>query len=107
MYPDKSIFARASDADHANRLQTTLDVAAMVPILPEDNLLLTLPFGGAVLRSLGAPAEEVNYILAEQRRELLSGKGLEKREEEDEEETAGEDDKPSDIAVEADSEKVE
>jgi len=81
-YPDKSIFARASDADHARRLQTTLDVAAMVPILPEDNLLLTLPFGGAVLRSLGAPAEEVNYILAEKRTELLSGKELKKFEEE-------------------------
>lgn len=81
-YPDKPIFARASDADHAKRLQTTLDVAAMVPILPEDNLLLTLPFGGAVLRSLGAPAEEVNYILAEKRTELLSGKELKKFEEE-------------------------
>ena len=82
MYPDKPIFARAKDADHAQRLQSTLDVAAMVPILPEDNLLLTLPFGGAVLRSLGAPAEEVNAILAEKRREVLSGKELEKFEEE-------------------------
>lgn len=82
MYPDKPIFARAKDADHAQRLQSTLDVAAMVPILPEDNILLTLPFGGAVLRSLGAPPEEVNYILAEKRRELLSGKELEKYEEE-------------------------
>lgn len=82
MYPDKPIFARAKDADHAKRLQTTLDVAAMVPILPEDNLLLTLPFGGAVLRSLGAPAEEVNYILAEKRREVLSGQELSKFEEE-------------------------
>lgn len=82
MYPDKPIFARAKDADHAQRLQSTLDVAAMVPILPEDNLLLTLPFGGAVLRSLGAPPEEVNYILAEKRREVLSGKELEKYEEE-------------------------
>mmetsp|Transcript_27646 Transcript_27646/g.41630 ORF Transcript_27646/g.41630 Transcript_27646/m.41630 type:complete len:160 (+) Transcript_27646:3-482(+) len=54
----------------------------MVPILPEDNILLTLPFGGAVLRSLGSPPEEVNYILAEKRRELLSGKELEKYEEE-------------------------
>ncbi|EED86759.1 predicted protein, partial [Thalassiosira pseudonana CCMP1335] len=71
MYPEKPIFARAKDADHAKRLQTTLDVAAMVPILPEDNLLLTLPFGGAVLRSLGAPAEEVNYILAAKRKEVL------------------------------------
>jgi len=82
LYPEKSIFARAKDADHAKRLQTTLDVAAMVPILPEDNLLLTLPFAGAVLRSLGSPAEEVNYILAEKRREVLSGKELERFEEE-------------------------
>ena len=82
MYPDKQIFARAADTDHAKRLQTTLDVAAMVPILPEDNLLLTLPFAGAVLRSLGAPAEEVNYILAEKRKEVLSGKELERYEEE-------------------------
>jgi len=82
LYPDKQIFARAKDADHAKRLQSTLDVAAMVPILPEDNLLLTLPFGGAVLRSLGAPAEEVNYILAEKRKEVLSGKELQKYEEE-------------------------
>jgi CPA2 family monovalent cation:H+ antiporter-2 len=82
LYPDKPIFARAKDADHAKRLQSTLDVAAMVPIFPEDNLLLTLPFGGAVLRSLGFPAEEVNYILAEKRREVLSGKELERFEEE-------------------------
>lgn len=34
------------------------------------------------MRSLGAPAEEVNYILAEKRMELLSGKELEKFEEE-------------------------
>ena len=114
MYPDKPIFARAKDADHAKRLQTTLDVAAMVPILPEDNLLLTLPFGGAVLRSLGAPAEEVNYILAEKRREVLSGKelekfeeetvlaqlGVEKPEEDDEEEPSDEDDEPYEIVVE-------
>jgi len=82
LYPDKPIFSRAKDADHAQRLQSTLDVAAMVPILPEDNLLLTLPFGGAVLRSLGAPAEEVNYILEAVRKEVLSGKELENFEEE-------------------------
>ena len=74
LYPDKPIFARAKDADHAKRLQSTLDVAAMVPIFPEDNLLFTLPFGGAVLRSFGFPAVEVNYILADKRREVLSGK---------------------------------
>lgn len=81
-YPDVKIFARARDADHASRLQKTLNVAAMVPILPEDNLLLTLPFGGAVLKALGSPAEEVNAILEVKRKEVLSGKGLEQDEEE-------------------------
>ena len=80
-YPELKIFARAADADHASRLQKTLDVAAMVPILPEDNLLLTLPFGGAVLKALGSPAEEVNAILEIKRKEVLSGKGLEQDEE--------------------------
>lgn len=81
-YPDLKIFARAADSDHAERLQNTLDVAAMVPILPEDNLLLTLPFGGAVLKALGAPMEEVNAILESRRKEVLSGRGIAREEEE-------------------------
>lgn len=81
-YPDVKIFSRAADADHASRLQKTLDVAAMVPILPEDNLLLTLPFGGAVMKALGVPPEEVNAIVEQRRKELLSGKGLQEDEEE-------------------------
>ena len=80
-YPDLKIFCRARDKDHAYRLQSTLDVAAMVPILPEDSLLLTLPFGGAVLKAMGAPPEEVNAILETKRKEVLSGKGLEQNEE--------------------------
>ena len=81
LYPNLKIFCRAADVDHANRPQKTLDVAAMVPILPEDNLLLTLPFGGAVLKSLVAPAEEVNAILESKRKEVLSGRGLQDNEE--------------------------
>lgn len=81
-YPDLKIFCRAVDKDHAYRLQSTLDVAAMVPILPEDNLLLTLPFGGAVLKAMGAPPEEVNAILESKRKEVMSGKSLEESEEE-------------------------
>ncbi|GAX10674.1 hypothetical protein FisN_14Lh184 [Fistulifera solaris] len=76
-YPDLKIFARAADADHASRLQKTLDVAAMVPILPEDNLLLTLPFAAAVMRNLGVAPEEVNAIVEGKRKEVLRGKGLE------------------------------
>lgn len=81
-YPDLKIFARASDMDHATRLQSTLDVAAMVPILPEDTLLLTLPFGAAVMKSLGVPADEVNAIVESRRKELLTGKALQEEEEE-------------------------
>lgn len=73
-YPNLKIFARARNKDHAYRLQSTLDVAAMVPILPEDNVLLTLPFGGAVLKALGGSPEEVNAILETKRKEVMSGK---------------------------------
>lgn len=73
-FPDKKIFARAVNADHAERLQKNLDVIAMVPVVPEDSVLLTLPFGGAVLRSLGAAQEEVNAILEEKRKSVLAGK---------------------------------
>ena len=80
-YPDVKIFSRAKDKDHAERLQSTLNVAAMVPILPEDNLLLTLPFGGAVLKALGGSPEEVNAILESKRKEVMSGKSLVESEE--------------------------
>lgn len=54
LYPTLPILARAVDTEHQKRLQSTLGVRAMVPVLPEDSLLLNLPFGGAVLKSLGA-----------------------------------------------------
>lgn len=73
-FPNKKIFARAADADHAERLQRTLDVIAMVPVVPEDSVLLSLPFGGAVLRSLGAAQEEVNAILENARKEILTSR---------------------------------
>jgi len=82
LYPELKIFSRARNQDHASRLQQTLDVVAMVPVLPEDNMLLTLPFGGAVLKSLGYPAEEVNAILEGKRKEILGGRGLQDNEEE-------------------------
>jgi len=80
-FPGIKIFARAKDADHAERLQRTLDVIAMVPVVPEDNILLTLPFGGAVLRTLGAAQEEVNAILEQKRKDILAGRGLAQGEE--------------------------
>lgn len=38
-------------------------VKAMSPVLPEDSVLLTLPFGGAVLQKLGVPKVEIDSIL--------------------------------------------
>lgn len=38
-------------------------VYAMTPVLPEDSVLLTLPFGGAVLQRLGVSEPEVNAIM--------------------------------------------
>jgi len=78
LYPDLKIFARAKDSKHQERLQKTLNVVAMVPILPEENLLLTLPFGGAVLKSLGAPAEEVTAIIENKRKELMRVTGVDR-----------------------------
>ena len=70
--PDIKIFARAKDEVHKNRLQSTLNVSAMIPSTFEDNLMLSLPFGEAVLESLGADKEEVATILENKRRELVA-----------------------------------
>jgi len=90
--PDLKIFARAKDELHKNRLQNTLNVSAMIPSTFEDNLMLSLPFGGAVLESLGADKEVVATILENKRRELVAqkygsdGDDVEEEEEEEEEE---------------------
>ncbi|CAM9821813.1 unnamed protein product [Chrysoparadoxa australica] len=80
-YPDIPVFARAKNPQHQKRLQGTLDVVAMVPTLPEDSILVSLPFGGAVLRSLGLPSDEVNVLLEETRKKALIQTGMEEEEE--------------------------
>jgi len=45
-----------------------------VPINPDDSVLLTLPFGGEVLKSLGTTSEEVEGILAAKRGEIQAQK---------------------------------
>merc|ERR1712150_336077 len=109
-YPDMQIIARAKDIGHRDRLMSTLNVTAMVPVLPEDNLLLTLPFGGSVLQNLGVETNEVSSILEAKRKDVLSSKGLiegsdfaildmdeeEEKEEENEVETNNNDDEESD-----------
>ena len=60
----------------------TLDVCSMVPIAPEDNVLLTLLFRGAVICSIGAPDKQVSAILEAKRKDVLQSKGLNESEEE-------------------------
>ena len=43
----------------------------MVPTLPEDSRLLSLPFGGAVLRALNYKKEDVDGLIEESRRSAL------------------------------------
>jgi len=84
LYPEIPIYARAVDTAHQKRLQNTLDVTAMVPILPEDSVLLSLPFGGRVLRRMGVPPEEVDALMDEMRKKALEENfGIEEEEEED------------------------
>ena len=47
------------------------DVYVMSPVLPEDSVLLTLPFGGAVLQSLGVSKPATDAILEDFRKILM------------------------------------
>jgi len=76
-FPNLPVFARAVNAQHQKRLQGTLNVTAMVPVLPEDSIMVSLPFGGAFLRSLGLNKEEVNILLEDTRKKYLDSRGLE------------------------------
>ena len=71
LYPDLEIIARAQNRDHQRRLNKMLGVVAMVPALPEDSRLLSLPFGGAVLRALNYDQKEVDMLIEESRRSAL------------------------------------
>ena len=75
--PNVRIYARAVDAPHRDRLRGTLEVEADVPIRPEDNAVLSLPFGASVLKCLGVEANEVEAMIETERRKLLrSGEAL-------------------------------
>jgi CPA2 family monovalent cation:H+ antiporter-2 len=74
--PEIAIIARAKDEMHKKRLQGTLNVKALIPILPEESILYSLPFGGAVLEELGMPSDEVSQLLQEKRITFLQDLGL-------------------------------
>jgi len=65
-YPALPILVRAKNSAHQEKLQSLFDdVFALCPILPEDSVLLTLPFGGAVLQQIGVAKPEIDAILEE------------------------------------------
>lgn len=85
LYPDLPIYARATDRQHQSRLSKMLNVFAMVPIMPEDSALLSLPFGGRLLRKMGISAEEVDMLLEDMRKKALAETfGVDEEEEESE-----------------------
>ena len=48
----------------------------MVPRLPEDSALISLPFAGAALRALGVNNDEVDELIETRRRDALRFQGL-------------------------------
>jgi CPA2 family monovalent cation:H+ antiporter-2 len=77
LYPDIPLLVRAFDRQHQERLQKIFGVTAMVPTLPEDSMLLTLPFGGFALKQLGLEPGQVDAVIEQERRSvLLSSAGL-------------------------------
>ena len=68
-YPNLDIIARAVDKDHRRRLYNVLGVTALVPAIPENSRLLSLPFAGTVLKSLDY--DDVDLLIEETRRSAL------------------------------------
>ena len=76
-YPDVPIIVRAKDSQHQKRLENMFDgVYAMSPVLAEDSVLLTLPFGGAVLQKIGMTKPEIDAILEDFRKVYMDDKGI-------------------------------
>lgn len=64
MFPKVPVIARAINTQHQKRLVGSFaNVYALCPMLPEDSVLLTLPFGGAVLQQIGVSKPEIDAIL--------------------------------------------
>lgn len=71
------VIVRAENEQHKQRIETLYpDIHAMCPMLPEDSLILTLPFGGAVLESLGVNHAEVESIVDEFGKDYMDHEGV-------------------------------
>ena len=52
------------------------NVYAMSPVLPDDSVILTLPFGGAVLQKMGISKPEIDAVLEDFRYKYIDEKEL-------------------------------
>ena len=72
-FPDVPLIVRAQDSQHKQRLVNMFDdIEAMAPALPEDSMLLTLPFGGKVLQNIGVDRVEIDAILENKRKSYIA-----------------------------------
>jgi len=72
MYPKLPLLVRAKNNQHQKRLENMFDdIYVISPVLAEDSVLLTLPFGGAVLQSLGVSKPEIDAILEDFRKTVI------------------------------------
>lgn len=76
-FSDLPVIVRAENQQHKERIETLYpEIRAMCPMLPEDSLILTLPFGGAVLESMGVNHAEVESIVDEFGKEYMDHEGV-------------------------------
>eukprot|EP00607_Mallomonas_marina_P000054 CAMPEP_0182439616 /NCGR_PEP_ID=MMETSP1167-20130531/86546_1 /TAXON_ID=2988 /ORGANISM="Mallomonas Sp, Strain CCMP3275" /LENGTH=336 /DNA_ID=CAMNT_0024633359 /DNA_START=1112 /DNA_END=2119 /DNA_ORIENTATION=- len=71
-YPSIPLLVRAKDRQHQSRLQKMFaNIQVICPVLPDDSVVLTLPFGGAVLQTLGINKAEADSIIEDFREKYL------------------------------------
>jgi CPA2 family monovalent cation:H+ antiporter-2 len=72
LFPDLPLLVKAKNMQHQKRLEKMFDnIYVMSPVFQNDDVLLTLPFGGAVLQNLGMSPPEIEAILEEYRKEYM------------------------------------
>jgi len=74
--PDVPIMVRSLDAEHQQYLLRSFGLDAVVPTLPSDSAILSLPFGAEVLRRLGYNEMEVKVVAEEVRRQIYNEGGM-------------------------------
>jgi len=74
--PNVPILIRARDDAHQKDLLRSFGLDAVVPTLPPDSIMLSLPFGAEVLRRLGYDEMEVELLQEDVRRQVYNEGGM-------------------------------